>query len=315
MSDYRVHLEDANGEFIPAGILFNPDKEELKRVNKKEELTPKQKKFVSEKLFKEGDDKAMFEHGSGGYINMYYVKNEILFNNLNIEASNVSRILYLATYIDWNTSNENLLVKPGQFNKSYPMTRRDLQLVLGLAERTFTDFIKSSKENNIMFEVDGRFYMNSDYFNKGKVSFKDKEYTRLYINTVRDLFERCNPRQHKQLSYLFKLIPKMYYLNNALVHNPEAKDLKDVKYMNLTDVCKFLGVGYDNNNMSKVKRDLIKFYTTYDGTKRGVFKYITVEGIKDKYSYFVVNPSVVYSGDDFGVANNILKLCYFNDEK
>ena len=315
MSDCRVFYQTQENELIDARMLYNPKKEQLKAVKKKRELSPKEKRIVFQKLRNQGSEKEVFEYRLGGHINMYYVKNKVLFNDLNIDISNISRVLYLATYIDWNSNKENLLVKPGQFNKSYPMTRRDMQILLGLADRTFTNFIKNIKDNNILFEVSGMYYLNPDYFNKGKVKLKEKEYTRLYINTVRDLYAQCEPRQHKQLSYLFKLIPKTHHLNNAIVHNPEEKDISNVKYMNLTDISNFLGLDSNNNNITRLKRDLIKFHTTYDGLKRGVFKYITVEGTNSKYSYFVLNPVIAYSGSDFKVASDILKMCYFKDEK
>lgn len=314
MSDYRVHIENTKGEFIPTGILFDPEKEELKRTRKTKELTPKQKKILENKLFKDGDEKAVFERDLGGHINMYYVKNEVIFNNLNLNIANISRVIYLATYIDWNTNNENLLVKPGRYNKFVAMTRKDLQMVLGLSEKPFINFMNDAKNNNLIFEADGKYYMSSEYFNKGKVSFKSKEYTRLYINTVRDLFEHTKPRQHKQLSYLFKLIPKLHHLNNTIVENPDIEDISNVKYMNLIDICRFLGVNCDSKNANRTKKDLLSFHTEYDGVKRYAFKHITVEGENSRYSYFVFNPAVAYCGDDFKTANEILKLCYFNDE-
>lgn len=311
MGDSRIYLQDANGELTSAGILYNPEIEELRVVKIKEELTPKQKFMMNKNI--QSKEKLFFESELGGFINMYYVKNDILFNDLNLETANISRIIYLATYIDWNSGQENLLVKPGQFNVAHPMTRRDMQILLGLAERTFISFLNNTKSSNLLYEVEGKYYLNSDYFNKGKVPFENKKYTRLYINTIRDLFAQCNPRRHRTLSHLFKLIPKTYHMNNAIVHNPDEQDSNKISNMNLLDICNFLNIGKDNT--TKLKRELISFYVCYDGKKVSAFKYITTEGVNGKSNYFVLNPQISYSGDNFELASEISKLCYFNDEK
>lgn len=251
----RILIEDTQGNTSYKGV-YDPTREDVEITKKKPELTPKQKAFLRELNRKNGESKEVFEHGLGGFINMYYVKNSVLYENTNLKTVNICRVLYLATYIDWNTGQENLLIKPGQFKINYPMTKNEMQALLGLTKNPFYEFLNDVKNNGLMYEVEGKFYMNPDYFNKGKAN-KEKEYTRLYINTVRNLYAQCKPRQHKQLSYLFKLIPKTHYLTNIIVHNPEEKDSLKLKYMDMIDICNFLNVNNTGNNSSKLKKELI----------------------------------------------------------
>ena len=311
----RILIEDTQGNTSYKGV-YDPTREDVEITKKKPELTPKQKAFLRELNRKNGEAKEVFEHGLGGFINMYYVKNSVLYENTNLKTVNICRVLYLATYIDWNTGQENLLVKPGQFKINYPMTKNEMQALLGLTKNPFYEFLNDVKNNGLMYEVEGKFYMNPDYFNKGKAN-KEKEYTRLYINTVRNLYAQCKPRQHKQLSYLFKLIPKTHYLTNIIVHNPEEKDSLKLKYMDMIDICNFLNVNNTGNNSSKLKKELINLVLDDGFTKSSTFKQIIAKGaeFEGETSYYVLNPKIFYAGDDFGVASEILRVCFFKEHE
>ena len=311
----RISIEDTQGNTSYKGV-YDPTREDVEITKKKPELTPKQKAFLRELNRKNGEAKEVFEHGLGGFINMYYVKNSVLYENTNLKTVNICRVLYLATYIDWNTGQENLLVKPGQFKINYPMTKNEMQALLGLTKNPFYEFLNDVKNNGLMYEVEGKFYMNPDYFNKGKAN-KEKEYTRLYINTVRNLYAQCKPRQHKQLSYLFKLIPKTHYLTNIIVHNPEEKDSLKLKYMDMIDICNFLNVNNTGNNSSKLKKELINLVLDDGFTKSSTFKQIIAKGaeFEGETSYYVLNPKIFYAGDDFEVASEILRVCFFKEHE
>lgn len=312
----RILIEDTQGNTSYKGV-YDPTREDVEITKKKPELTPKQKAFLRELNRKNGGVKEVFEHGLGGFINMYYVKNSALYENTNLKTVNICRVLYLATYIDWNTGQENLLVKPGQFKIIHPMTKRDMQILLGLTDKPFYEFLSNVKKNEILYEVEGRFYMNPDYFNKGKNKNKCKDYTRLYINTIRNLYAQCSLRRHKQLSNLFKLIPKAHYLTNAIVYNPEEQDTSKLKYMTLIDICKFLGTGQTNNNATKLKNDLMNFVVKDEDTRSSAFKKITTEGAEFEgiTSYYIINPKISYAGDDYEIASQILEACFFKQHK
>lgn len=308
----RLYAKDTKGNFRSLGMIFNPEKEELNIRRKTIKLTPRQLNYLKEKRRREGGTKEVFEHELGGHITVYYVKNKELFFNLNLDIANISRILYLATFMDWKSGQANLLVTRHQHKKVYPMTKQEMQSLLKLTDRSLRKFLTNVKENGLVYEVEGKFYLNPDYFNKGKNHFNKKGYTRLYINTVRQLYEQCTPRQHKQLSYLFKLMPKLYYDNNAIVHDSKEQDPNKLKYMDLKDICNFLGVS--ETNSTRLKNDLIKFKIVYDNVERSVFSYIKVENAHGKYDFFVVNPLVIYAGNDFDEANRIVQLSFFYDK-
>ena len=304
----RVIAFDSNDNVVNDFMIH--DNEEIQIVKKNRQLTDEQKRIVRLKKEKEKWNKEL-----GGFVTMYYIKNELLFSSLNLDITNISRIIYLATYMDYNSSQNNMLVKHAQCNKIEPLTRDDIKMLLKLSDTSFKSFLKNTKENNLLFEDKKKFYINPEYFTKGEVKFNPSEYTRLYIDTVRDLYERTTPRQHKQLSYIFQLIPKLHYESNILCHNPHETDLSQVRKMNLKDIAGWLNVNTDDNkNTTRLKKDLLKYYLMRNGEKHYALKYVIVQSSTGVIDYFVVNPEIVWSGNNIEQVKEIVQLQFFQDE-
>ena len=217
--------------------------------------------------------------------------------------------------MDYNSSQSNMLVKYGRHNKVEALNRDELRELLNLSDKALRLFLKNVKENNLLFENKKKFYVNPEYFTKGDVYFNSSDYTRLYINTVRDLFERTTPRQHKQLSYIFQLIPKLHYETNILCHNPHETNLSQVKKMNLKDIAGWLNVNTDDNkNTTRLKKDLLKYYLMRNGEKHYALKYVIVQSSTGIIDYFVVNPEIIWAGNNIEQVKEIVQLQFFQDE-
>lgn len=156
--------------------------------------------------------------------------------------------MYLATYIDYNDREENVLVKYTKNNKIEYMNKRDVKYLLNLGDTAFKSFYKEIKEKELLFEANGKIYLNPVYVNKGKSNFKDKEYARMFIDTTRELYENCKPRQHKHLSYVYQLLPFLHYETNILCKNPEEIDINKLDKLHFTDICRMLNLSNDKKN-------------------------------------------------------------------
>lgn len=252
----------------------------------------------------------------GGYVNMIYANNEILFNELNIDKANISRIIYLATYLDYNNREKGLLVnqsrdKDGTYSTLEPMTKKDIQKALGLTDSTFKRFFKDMKDNSIIFEANDKFYINPDYFTKGEVDKeikKNKNYCRLFINTIRDLYEGCKTSQHKVLSSIYQLIPFVHYEHNIVCHNPQ-EPTQEPKGMTLNEICDLLGINNDKGNRSNFAKKLYQFKLNLKGQEYHLFSYVIVNA---DYDYFVVNPLVIYSGNNLESIMRTSRAMFFN---
>lgn len=293
---------DKNGNVI-SDIVIKPNEEiVIKKIK-----TPKQLKFL-----KDMQDLSLYGNELGGYVHMFYVKNELLFNHLNIDRASISRLIYLSTYIDYNDRQENLLVKYGQNKKVEPMTRKYIQKILRLSDTTFKSFISNMKKNNLIYELNNKFYISNEYFSKGKCDFNNKEYTRIFINTTRFLYENVSIRQHKQLSYVFQLIPMIHYETNTIAFNPDEMDNNKILKMGLKDICEFLGVYTDNSTMYKLENELYKLKVDVYGVKYYFFKRVILKDGDGTKDYFIVNPQVIWGGKDTDAAKDIINNLIFN---
>ncbi|HBE9638627.1 TPA: hypothetical protein KRN26_002399 [Clostridioides difficile] len=248
----------------------------------------------------------------GGFVFCTYVKNELLFNEVNISKANISRLIYLATYLNYNTGEENLLVRYSQFKEMIPIDRKNMREILNLKDRAFRNFLADVKKCELLYESNNKFYINPKYFTKGIPNFENKEYTRIYINTSRFLFEHCTPRQHKQLSYIYQLIPYIHFESNILCLNPHETDISKIKKISLYKICQLLNISTIKQDMNKFKKELLRFYIKVEDDKYYFFKYVIVEGNNKNTDYFIINPCVIWKGKNLNLAKKTIDLCFFN---
>ncbi len=281
------------------------DNEEIIIKRKKRNLTDKQKNFLNK-----NDDFKNHCKKLGGYVHMVYCKNEVVFNDINIDKANISRIMYLATFIDYNDKKEGLLTIKGSSFKTTPIDRKKMQQLLNLGDTAFKSFLKNCKENELIYEVDKKFYINPLYFNKGNTDLlsSDKGYSRLFINTIRELYVNCKPSQHKTLTNIYQLIPFIHYSNNLICHNPEALEI-EARPMDLKDIGIKLKIENNRTNLNRLVRELEKFQVTIEDNIYSLFAHIKVRN-KD---LFFINPYVIYSGNNVEQLRKISDTYFFRN--
>ena len=121
---------------------------------------------------------------------LYY--NDSLFDN-RIDVKHICRIIFLATFLEYDTNK--LVRKQGRNN--LPLTEREMKQELQLDNKTFNSFKKEMIENDIMtIEQDG-IYLSADYFKKGIAIQDGRNFSRVYIEIVRELYCQISGRQHK----------------------------------------------------------------------------------------------------------------------
>ena len=293
------------GEIVANSFVKNDGSEEFK-TNVTKKLTYGQINYLNK-----SDELKSMNAELGGFINMCYVSNKLLFNELNIDRANISRLIYLATYIDYNNRQENVLIKYTKHRTIETMTKNDIKDILKLSDRAFANFMKDMKNNNLIYEVFNKIYISREYFSKGKCNFKSGEYTRIYIYPTRSLYMSCTSRQHKQLSYIYQLIPFMNKELNIICKNPNETDISKLEKLTLKDICELLGLSTEQSVMRRLRDDLLKFYIKINGKKYFFLSYARVlngYGLKD---YFIINPNVCWSGNNMDNLKDTLSLCYF----
>lgn len=262
-------------------------------------LTDKQKAFLNNL-----NDFKSYASGQGGFVQMLFLQKHKLDLG-NCDKATLSRLVYLSTYIDYNNRQENLLVKKGIYNTLEPMTRKDIQYVLKLGDTAFRSFMADVKLNNLIYEIDNKFYVTDLLFTKGEIA-KDKSYNgyaKLFIKCVRSLYEGTTPRQHKVLSNVFMLIPFIHINTNIITFDPDTTLDDHVNPMSLEDIGELLDIEDNKGNLKKLVKDLEKFTVKIETIEYKMFTYVM---LSDR-DYFVINPRVVYRGNDYE------KMCWVAD--
>ena len=296
----KIWLEDEEGNVEFGGIKEDNEHIRLVKELNDEVLRKIKHKNQTDYWFKE----------FGGYIHMSYTRNQLLFNELNISRPNISRIIYLATYIEYNYKEENLLVrKRANINNTKHLNKKDLKKLLKLSPNAFREFIKEMKELNLLYEVEDKFYLTDEYFSKGKCNFNKGEYARIFIKTTQMLYENCSPRQHKQLSYVYQLLPFLNFDTNILCSNPQETHIGDLNKLSLDDICDILGV--DKHNKRKLENDLLNFYITLDDNKYHLFSEVMIRVSRGWKNYFVINPAVIFKGSDSDKMKEMINSLFF----
>lgn len=292
-----------------ADILFIMDEDtrkvkterKLKELDKVRVITKEQEDYLKNKT-----DLGKMESDLGGFYMLYY--NERLFDGL-ISDTHIARVIYLATFIEYDT---NKLVFYENGKQNIPFTEKDIRQLLKIKDRqTYYDFKKEILDSGIMTITDSGIYMSKDYFNKGKDKGNKFFFMKMYIDTIRQLYEQTNTRQHKTLGHLFKLIPFIDYEYNILTNSPNTNDRIKERLMTKKDIAKLLDM--DLKTYERVEQQLLKLTITFRDKKYPLIGAISIKALDTemnrirKTNCYVVNPLIYSSINDYNVIDEINK--------
>lgn len=279
------------------------------RVESQEEVNQKKEHYNQKhqrQLQNIAKKKQMSEIGE--FIWSVYYLNTVL-NPGHISEPNITRLMYLATFIDYDgyllkPNSPQLFTNP---NKEY-MDKHDMKNIMKLKPRTFTNFYNEVILDKKLFTIsdDGRYKIDDFYFGRGNISRTKIRslaecnffMTKLYIKGVRELYVKATPTSHKTLSYLFQIIPYVNRKYNIVCHNPLETDLKKVEPMTLGEFCRT--IGYDESHSNRLFSTLFEpMFTTDDGNIQSAVRYVATKGTSKKTYNIFINPRVYYAGDNW----------------
>lgn len=203
-----------------------------------------------------------------------------------LTQSDIARLIYLATYMQYDTG---LLID----DNNDSLTKKQLQYKAMLPKQTYYELYNKLVNLNIFIEDKNKVYVNREYFMKGKIEVSEKDsYTRIFIKSIRHIYESTTSRQHKKLAVFFMIIPYVSFKYNIISFNPEEDRKEYVHPMTMVDICN--AIGYTIKQASRLKKELTSF-KLYN--KESLIKFVTDDTSKvDKYQ-IVVNPRFAFSSD------------------
>ena len=232
------------------------------------------------------------EYGSFVW-NVYNISQQ---NFVNLKASNITRLMFLSTYLNYN----GYLM----FNQHTVMNKKNMNQLLGLSEREFQYFFKDITKNNILKVKDDRLYINQDIFGKGNLSKskitkfiqQDKFITRLYIDGVRKLYITSTPHSHKTLSYIFRILPYVNRQYNIVCFNPLEENLDNIQCMSLGEFCN--SINYNSHNIRQLQKNLFEPTFNIHGKITNAICCVS-KGLNNSDCRIFINPRVYYAGDQW----------------
>ena len=298
-------------------LVFNEDTQEFESAtplkdNETFEIVPKTKDLNGKQIryLKDKDCIEWHNDNLGGFVFMYF--NDLIYNeNFNLELATISRIIYLATYIDY----DNTLVLNNRYSSNIKkefMSKKDIKEAMRLSKEGFRQFFKEVTEKEILIEIEKnkKYKINEQYFKRGTLTKEDKNrgnFTRVYIKTIRKLYFYTEPRNHKCLSYMFKLLPFIDLKTNLLVFNPN-QETEDLQKITLRDIGDFFGISKDRKNLNKfLDNNLFKIFIYENGKKYWILNEIFIKNGGGLDDYFAINPMLFYGGNEYENISTLMK--------
>lgn len=242
---------------------------------------------------------------SNGCVYVIYKKNKPLFYNLDIDKANISRIIHLSTYM--NRKKKGLLSVMlrdwnGRYNLYSPMTRKQMKEILNLGNTAFRSFLNNTMEIGLLYQCDGNFYLNTNYFTRDKnIKIKENEgMQKIYIKPIRLLCKNCDPRHDKTLSAVFQLIPFINYPTNILCLNSNSDDVVPI---NSNNIGKLIDIKANRNG--NICRTINSFCDFTININKKTIRLFEIRKILDKECYHI-NESIMYN--DYEEANESLYI-------
>lgn len=229
-----------------------------------------------------------------------FIKKELSFKG--VPPAMITRLIYLSSYMQYDGNKLMLSTRKA-------MTRKDLASVLGISPRNAVNFWSSLSPDFIAEDGTGALVLNEEIFKRGRRVHGDRvPCERIFQNGVRRLYEAANGKYHKQMGYLFELLPYINIEYNVLCWNSYEKDIHNIKPLSLADFCEL--VGYSHDNIDKLKKIYsgIRFPV---GDREELFCKLVYDGIHSNRAKICINPRILYSGTR-PKRSEVLEL-FFND--
>lgn len=233
----------------------------------------------------------------GPYTWLMYKVSSPIFNR-EISSSNVSRLIYLSTFLSYKDNTVECC--------GLPITTKDLRDILGISKRTAHNFISECiKANLIRIDEEKNIHLCSSFsrmeYPKKKIP-SGYSVIRLYHNGIQTLYNTYSVYSPRKLTYLFSLIPWVNKETNVVSINPLEPDRLRVGALKNYAICKITGYNPDN------KHRIISYL---DELKTPMWDAVHLKG-NGQNKITVVNPRVYFGGTN-GVVPEVIGV-FQNDD-
>lgn len=221
----------------------------------------------------------------GGFYQLYY---QSLPQDMNTAIK--FRFLFLCTYINYKDS---IIIN----QDGIPVKKSDFRTLMKLPKKQFYEFTHYLEAKKLIsYTKDKNIRVNKRICNKGDAR-SHTLYSRIFENTIREIYDASKTREHKLLGLIFNLLPYMHLNNNALCSNPEEDDYSFIDYLSCKKISAILECS------SRTFKNMCALRITKN--KERAIICIKLSG--NRYGY-VINPRLAYKGSKFNAAKSLTDM-------
>ncbi len=272
---------------VAGSIVYTPEQQEAYRKRKAAEAVAAQRQQEYE-LRKKLRRRAA---SSEGY---YFIMSEQGFDSL--APATAAKLVYLISFLGYDS---RLML-----TQRTPMKRTDLASVLSISPATVTRFLDEVVPVYITVNDDKTLSVNDTLFFRGYLTDNRRgiPYQKFYIAGVRKLYRMTPTNQHKQLGYVYQMLPYINREYNILCKNPDEAKLDDIVCLTEDEFCG--KIGYSGANVHRLMK-------LYKGIRFEVGNHMELF-LSQANGMFFVNPNILYIGSSF---ERVEVLGFFCDDR
>lgn len=269
-------IDEDTGEVIPAANAVIP----YGSIT----YSPKDQKAYTER--KEREQQEYYKSKRSGKKKPPYTFVSTAADLTEISPANITRLIYLSTYLSYHDNELRL-------SERHKIRMTELPDILKISSATADRFWNEVSPQYVYEDNDGTLKLNPDVFVRGNLQQLISFYIKVFATGMRNLYKSVPISKHKQLGYIFAMLPYVNSEHNILCYNTWETDINKIEPMSMKDFCAEIGFDYRHVNRLHDAFKQIKF-DVGEG-KQELFCSI----IKNEYTgkeLMIVNPKVFYSG-------------------
>lgn len=215
----------------------------------------------------------------------------VIYSNLSAilkkDYATYFRFIYLCSFLN----SEYVLT----YNKKN-MTDTDLLNIFGLTRSTTIELRNKLYKYKLIYREKKVIKVNTNYCNFYEIQKPYSDYDkccRVFCAGIAELYQHCNPREHKTIGMIISLLRYMHFNSNILCRNYDNSNTAQLQPLTMKEVCDLLG--YCASNETRLKN---KFLSLSIGDTP-----LLITSAQSDGDAFILNPYVFYKGSD---VNSIL---------
>ena len=219
----------------------------------------------------------------------------ILANNAfsDLTPQTVTKLVMLCSYLYYDD----------MFRRSTRTTikKKDLQGILNISKKAVYDFWNEVKERYIV-ERSGDLYIsdNANIF-RGQLRRTQKpevrHFQKAYINAIRKLYRATGVRKHKQLGYIFKMIPYLNIEYNILCTDPFVQEIDSIMPLSIAELCQL--INYNPTQSARLIKELQALKFEHNHRQEYLLSFVDNGGDIPQNKMIFINPHILYNGSNF----------------